>query len=68
MRGLERMQQETATPLGTLCNTRSSFAGRLKEEKKQLEERLANINEVLKSLDKSPEVANVLEALNKLNY
>ncbi len=48
--------------------TQTTFEGRLREEKERLEKRLENINEVLESLKNAPEVANVLEALNKLGY
>jgi hypothetical protein len=46
----------------------TTFVDRLKDEKKNLEERLLAVNDVLKSLEKAPEVANVVEALNKLGY
>ena len=48
--------------------TRETFEGRLRREKKDIEERLENINAVLKSLEEAPEVAKVLEAINKLGY
>ena len=46
------------------CNTRMTFEGRLRDEKKNLEERLFNINAVLEKLEKAPEVASIIEALN----
>ena len=48
--------------------TQTTFVGRLREEKENLERRLADVNAVLESLKNAPEVAKVLEALNKLGY
>ncbi len=56
-------------PTGTLTvRTATTFTGRLQEEKQNLEKRLADVNMVLKSLEEAPEVAKVLEALNKLGF
>ena len=55
--------------MGSLeVRTATTFQGRLQEEKENLERRLADVNAVLESLKHAPEVANVLEALNKLGY
>ena len=48
--------------------TATTFEGRLREEKQNLEKRLADINAVLKALKEAPQVAEVIEALNKLGY
>ena len=50
------------------CRTSITFEGRLREEKTNLEKRLADINAVLDSLKNNPEVTKVLEAINKLQY
>ena len=56
-------------PIGALeVRTQTTFQGRLQEEKENLERRLLDVNAVLESLKNAPEVANVLEALNKLGY
>lgn len=69
MRGLNMggMGEKTAT-MALECRTATTFEGKLREEKELLEKRLDNINAVLKSLKDAPEVAKVLEALNKLGY
>ena len=55
--------------LGALeIRTQTTFEGRLREEKENLEKRLMDVNAVLDALKNAPEVANVLEALNKLGY
>ena len=46
----------------------TTFEGRLKEEKKNLEERLTDINKVLEAFKKAPQVTEIIEALNKLGY
>ena len=48
--------------------TAITFEGRLREEKQNLEKRLADVNAVLKALKEAPQVAEVIEALNKLGY
>ena len=48
--------------------TRTTFGGRLREEKERLEKRLADINAVLEALKDAPEINKVIEALNKLGY
>ena len=54
---------------GTLeIRAQTTFEGRLREEKQKLEKRLMDVNAVLDALKNAPEVANVLEALNKLGY
>ena len=65
MRGLA----DIASTVPTIPSVRyTTFVDRLKDEKKSLEDRLNAVNNVLKSLEKTPEVANVVEALNKLGY
>lgn len=59
----------SAKQIGALdIRTQTTFVGKLRDEKSELEKRLANVNAVLKSLEEAPEVAKVLEALNKLGY
>ena len=48
--------------------TKTTFEGRLREEKENLERRLADVNAVLTELEAAPQVAKVIEALNKLGY
>ena len=48
--------------------TAITFEGKLREEKQNLERRLADVNAVLEALEKAPQVAEVIEALNKLGY
>ncbi len=48
--------------------TAITFEGRLREEKTNLEKRLVDVNAVLEALEKAPQVAKVIEALNKLGY
>ena len=66
--GLTRGYDGSAKALSPSVECRITFEGRLREEKLQLEERLKNVNSVLESLKKAPQVAEVLEALNKLGY
>ena len=67
MRGLGLGGEKCST--GALeVRTATTFEGQLREEKTQLEKRLADVNAVLEALAKAPEVKNVLEALNKLGY
>ena len=65
MRGLAYIASTVPTIPSVGCTT---FVDRLKDEKKSLEDRLNAVNNVLKSLEKDPEVANVVEVLNKLGY
>lgn len=65
IRGLTRAIDELPMKEVRLQTT---FIGRLKEEKRNLEGRLIDVNAVLKSLEEAPEIAKVLEALNKLGY
>lgn len=51
-----------------ICSSQITFKDKIIQEKKQLEERLRNINAVLDALENAPEVLNVMEALNKLGY
>ena len=48
--------------------TQTTFEGRLREEKEQLECRLKDVNSVLDALKNAPEVTKVVEALHKLGY
>ncbi len=56
-----------AKPIGCI-ETHQTFEGRLREEKSILEARLDNINKALGLLEKNPDMAEMLEALQKLNY
>ena len=66
--GLTRGYGGDAKSLTPSVECRLTFEGRLREEKAQLEKRLTDVNAVLESLKKAPQVAEVLEALNKLGY
>lgn len=65
--GLTGMGSNSKMPLMEI-RTAVTFEGRLWEEKENLEHRLKDINAVLEALEKAPQVASVLEALNKLGY
>ena len=67
MRGLGALTGGEKMPSMEL-RTQTTFVGRLREEKENLEKRLTDVNAVLKSLEDAPDVAKVLEALNKLGY
>lgn len=45
--------------------SRPTITARLTGEKKQIEERLAKINEALELMEKNPEIAQVLDALGR---
>ena len=67
MRGFN-MGGEKASMGALEIRAQTTFEGRLREEKENLEKRLMDVNAVLDALKNAPEVANVLEALNKLGY
>lgn len=59
------LQVESCAKVPTMA--RQTYRGNLEEQKENLEKRLADINAVLEALDKSPDVANVVEAINRLS-
>ena len=68
LRGLVGDGMGGGKALAPSMECRMTFEGRLREEKNQLEERLKNVNAVLESLEKSPQILEVLEGLSKLGY
>ena len=64
---LDRSLESKPSMIGCIP-THQTFEGRLREEKETLESRLNNINKALELLEKNPNMAEMLEALQKLNY
>lgn len=59
-------QYEEAMPKGAMA--RSTITERLKNEKERLEQRLEQVNSVIKELEKVPEVQKVLDAIARIGF
>ena len=54
--------------VGAIDSAPPTVSERLQREKKNLEERLANVNKAIDALDSSPEIAEAVDALSKLGH